>query len=275
MALIKLLKPVEGTFRVVASRWLLYMLAVLPGMLSLQQHLNETIGKRPWFQDLQPPLDLVSTRFVLAQLGDGVALLLAGAGVIWLLQLVWLGGSARVLNPRTPGVYKKVFENGWRYLARFLRIAMIAVVVTAILQFAISKLFGALSARAETEAWPVYTSYITLNMWRAGVVFVTLTVVGVIAFWMRMIAVDEERYDTRRLPWQALKLVGRRPVAALLGQFLIVCVVLGIQAVALMCWRQSPNGIAWLGAWVVLQLVTAYVWQFRIRTALAILQQAR
>jgi len=275
MAIVELLKPVRGTFRVVGARWLLYMLAMLPGMLSLSKHLDEAVGKRPWFHDLQPPLDTLSTRFVLAQLGDGVALLLAGVGILWLLQLVWLGGSARVLNPRTPGVYTKVFKNGWQYLARFLRIAIIAVIVTAVLQFAISKLFGALSARAETHAWPFYTSYITLNMWRAATIFVALTLVGVIAFWMRMIAVDEGRFDTRRLPWQALKLVRRRPFAALLGQFLIVCAVLGIQAVALLCWRQSPDGEVWLGAWVLLQLVTAYVWQFRIRTALAILQQAR
>lgn len=275
MALIELLKPVEGTFRVVASRWLLYMLAMLPGMFALSAHLNETIGKRPWFHDLQPPLDVLSTRFVLAQLGDGVALLLAGVAFIWLLQLVWLGGSVRVLNPRTPGVYTKVFANGWQYLARFVRIAIIAVIVTAILQFVIGKFFGALSARAETHAWPVYESYVTLNLWRASVVFVVLTLVGVIAFWMRMIAVDEERFDTRRLPWQALKLVRRRPLAVLLGQFLIVCAVLGIQALALWCWRQSPHGAVWLAAWVVLQLVTAYVWQFRIRTALAILHQAR
>lgn len=275
MALIRLLKPVQGTFRVVVSRWLLYMLAMLPGMWSLSMHLNEAVGKRPWFHDLQPPLDALSTRIVLTQLGDGVALLIAGVAVIWLAQLVWLGGSARVLNPRTPGVYHKVFENGWRYLARFLRIAIMAVIVAAILQFLINKLFGALSARAQTEPWSFYTAYVTLNMWRAATVFVALTLVGVLAFWMRMIAVDEERYDTRRLPWQALKLVGRRPVAALLGQFLIVCIVLGIQAVALFCWRQSPNGDMWLGAWVLLQFITAYVWQFRIRTALALLQQAR
>ena len=275
MALVEMLKPTQGTLRVVVSRWLLYMLAMLPGMLAMSRHLNEAIGKRPWFQDLQTPLDTLSTRFVLSNVGDGVGLLLAGVGIIWLLQLVWLGGSARVLDPRTPGVYKKVFENGWQYLARFVRIAIIAVVVTLILQFIVGKIFGVLSARAETQPWPFYDAYITLNLWRAGVVFVALTLVGVIAFWMRMIAVDEERFDTRRLPWQALKLVARRPLGALLGQFLIVCLVLGIQAMALWCWRQSPNGGLWFGAWAVLQLLTAYVWQIRIRAAFAVLHQPR
>ena len=275
MALVELLKPTHGTLRVVASRWLLYMLAVLPGMWSLSSHLNEVIGKRPWFHDLQPPLETLSARFVMANLGDGLALLGAGVAVIWLLQLVWLGGSARVLDPRTPGVYKKVFANGWQFLARFIRIAIIAVIVTLVLQLIISKIFGALSARAETQPWSFYASYITLNLWRVATMFIVLTLVGIIVFWMRMIAYDEDRHDTRRLPWQALKLVARRPLGALFGQFLIVCAVLGVQAMALLCWRQSPNGGLWLGAWAMLQLLTAYVWQFRIRMALAILSRPK
>lgn len=273
MALVELLKPTQGTLRVVGSRWLLYMLAMLPGMFAMSSHLDEVIGKRPWFQDLQPPLDYVPTRMVIANLGDGVGLLLAGVVLIWLLQLVWLGGAARVLDPHTPGVYKKVFANGWQYLARFVRIAIIAVVVTLILQFVIGKGFDVLGTRAETQAWSFYNSYITLNLWRVATMFVALTLVGVIAFWMRMIAVDEARVDTRRLPWQALKLVARKPLGALLGQFLIVCAVLGIQAMALWCWRQSSHGGLWFGAWALLQLLTAYVWQFRIRLAFATLQQ--
>lgn len=269
MAVVELLKPVTGTWRVVGARWLLYMLAVLPGMLSLSRHLNDTIGTRPWFHELQPPLETLSTKFVLAEIGDGVGLLGAGLAIIWLLQLVWLGGALRVLDPRAPGVQTKVFANGWQYLARFLRIAIFAIIATLILQFIIGKVFDALSARAEINAWPVYSSYITLNMWKVSVIFIALTLVGVIAFWARVIAVADERKDTRRLPWQALKLMRRKPVAALLGQFLLVCAVLGIQAMALWCWRQSPNGGLWFGLWALLQLLTAYVWQFRIRLALS------
>ena len=88
MVLVELLKPTQGTLRVVASRWLIYMLAMLPGLLAMSRHLNEAVGKRPWFQDLQPPLDTLSTRFVLSNVNDGVPLLLAGVALIWILQLV-------------------------------------------------------------------------------------------------------------------------------------------------------------------------------------------
>ena len=268
MAVIDLLKPTTGTWRVVSTRWLLYMLAVLPGMLALSRHLDDTIGTRPWFHDLQPPLHTLSTKFVFAQLGEGVTLLGAGVAIIWLLQLVWLGGATLIFDPRKPQVTKGVFTNGWQFLARFIRIALIALVLTLILQFVIRKVFGSLSDRAEVEAWSFYDAYITLNMWKAGVIFVALTIVGVLAFWMRMIAVVEDRKDTRRLPWQALKLLVRKPLSAFGMQFALICAVLGIQAVALLCWRQSASGMLWFGLWVLLQLVTAYIWQLRIRLAL-------
>lgn len=270
MAMIDLLKPVSGTWRVVGARWLLYMLAMLPGMLSLSRHLNETIGTRPWLQDLQAPLDTLPLKFVLAELNDGTGLLMAGALLIWLLQLVWLGGAMRVLDPRTPGVQTKVFAIGWQYLARFVRIAIFAIIATLILQLLIAKAFGVLSARAETQAWPIYDAYVGLNQWRAFVSFLALTFVGLIAFWARTIAVADARTDTRRLLWPALKLLVQKPVAAFAGQFLLVCLVLIIQAAALWCWRQSPHGGLWFGGWALLQLVTAYVWQIRIRMAMHI-----
>ena len=269
MAVVDLLNPTTGTWRVVVARWMLYMLAMLPGMLSMSRHLNETIGMRPWFHDLEVPLGTLSFKFLRPELGDGNGLLMAGVFVIWLLQLVWLGGSMRVLDPRAPGVQTRVWANGWQYLARFVRIAIFALIATLILQFVIGKIFGALSARAETHAWPVYDSYVALNLWRVFVVFVALNIIGIIAFWARTIAVMDERKDTRRLPWQVLKLMRRKPVSTLLCQFLLVCAVLAIQAMALWCWRQSPNGGMWFGAWALLQLATAYVWQFRIRLALS------
>jgi hypothetical protein len=272
MAVVELLKPTSGTWRVVGSRWLLYMLAILPGMVSLTRHLDEAIGKRPWFQDLQTPLDVLSTKLLLAELGDGVALLAAGVIIIWLSQLVWLGGSIQVLDPRRPDIRKNVFSHGWQYLARFVRIAILAAIAMALMHWLVSKIFGWLSARAETHAWSVYDSYIALNLWRVSVVFVVFTLIGIVAFWARMLAVTQERHDTRRLPWQAVKVLVRRPLTAFLLQFLLVCAVLFTQAVALWCWRQSPTGGMWLAIWVLLQLLTAYVWQLRIRFAFSAME---
>ncbi|MGI9200493.1 MAG: hypothetical protein ACR2QL_05510 [Woeseiaceae bacterium] len=267
MAVTELLKPTTGTWRVVGARWLLYMLAVLPGMMSLGRHLDDKIGTRPWFHDLQTPLSTLSTKFVVAEIGGGVALLGAGATIIWLLQLVWLGGSTLIFDPRKPQITKNLFANGWQFLARFVRIAIIALVVTLVLQLIVRKVFSGVSSTAEVEGWAVYDAFFTLNLWRASIMFVLLTTVGVIAFWMRIIAVTEDRTDTRRLPWQTLKLLASKPFTAFVLQFLLICAVLGIQAMALWCWRQSPNGGLWFGLWSLMQLATAYIWQLRVRLA--------
>lgn len=269
MAVTELLKPTTGTWRVVLARWLLYTLAILPGMLSMSSHLDATVGTKPWFHDLQTPLDLLSLKYLIPQLSGGVSMLMAGVFIIWLLQLVWLGGAMRVLDPNAPGIQKKVFANGWQYLARFVRIAIFALLAVVVLQFLIGKVFGALSARAEVNTWSVYDAYITLNMWRVFILFVALTIVGVVAFLARSMAVAHERRDTRRLLWPALKLLVQKPGSVFAAQFLLVCAVLGIQAMALVCWRQSSNDAMWLGLWALLQLATAYVWQIRIRLALS------
>ena len=275
MAVMELLKPTSGTWRVVTSRWLLFMLATLPGMLTLTSHLNETIGKRPWFQELQPPLDILSTKLVVAELGDGVALLAAGVLIIWLLQLIWLGGSIQLLDPRRPDIRKKVFGHGWPFLARFVRVAVFAVIAVGVTHFLLSKIVSGLRAQAESQNWPVYDAFISLNLWYASIVFLVMTLIGLVAFWMRMIVVIEDRRDVRRLPWQAVKILVRQPLSAFLLQFVLVCMVLGTQAIALWCWRQSPNGGIWLAVWALLQLLTAYVWQLRIRSAIIILAGQR
>ena len=272
MAVMELLKPASGTWRVVTSRWLLYMLATLPGLMALTSHLDETVGKRPWFQDLQPPLDTLSTKLLMPEIAGGVALLGAAVVVIWLLQLVWLGGSIQILDPRRSDIRKKVFSHGWQFLARFIRIAVFAAIAVALTHFLLGKIFAGLRAQAEAQNWSVYDAFVTLNLWYVSIAFIVMTLIGLVAFWIRMIVVTEDRRDLRRLPWMAVKILVRRPVSAFLLQFLLVCAVLGTQVMALWCWRQSPNGGMWLGVWVLLQLLTAYVWQLRIRSALSALE---
>ena len=275
MVVMELLKPTSGTWRVVTSRWLLYMLATLPGLMALTNHLDETVGKRPWFQDLQPPLDILSTKLLVSEIADGVALLGAAVVFIWLLQLVWLGGSIQILDPRRPGIRKKVFSHGWQFLGRFVRIAVFAGIAIAVTHYLMGKIVAGLRAQAESQNWSFYDAFVSLNLWYASTVFIVMTLIGLIAFWMRIIVVTEDRRDIRRLPWLAVKILVRRPVFALLLQFLLVCAVLGTQVMALWCWRQSPNGGMWLGVWALLQLLTAYVWQLRIRSALSALESSK
>ena len=277
MALIQsaanIIRPVAGTWRVILSRWALYVVAMLPGLLVMKRHLEQTVGLRPWFKDVEMPLDMLSFKFVAAELSGGMSLLMLGAFIVWVLQLVWLAGAAQILDTSKNYLPRKIFANGWSYLGRFVRIAVFSILAIIAFHLALKFLFGSLATRAELEDWSVEKSFFDLNLWRAVITFTALTLVGTFAFWARVITVADSRRKLRRLPLLLLRLFARRPVSALIFQFAAIAVVLFVQAVALWSWRQSGGGLAWLVLWAVLLLVASWIWQLRIRAALIIWQR--
>ena len=277
MALIQsaanIIRPVAGTWRVILSRWALYVVAMLPGLLVMKRHLEQTVGLRPWFQDVEMPLDMLSLKFVAAELSGGMSLLMLGAFIVWVLQLVWLAGAAQILDTSKNYLPRKIFGNGWSYLGRFVRIAVFSILAIIAFHLALKFLFGSLATRAELEDWSVEKSFFDLNLWRAVITFTALTLIGTFAFWARVITVADSRRKLRRLPLLLLRLFARRPVSALIFQFAAITVVLFVQAVALWSWRQSGGGLAWLVLWAMLLLVASWIWQLRIRAALIIWQR--
>jgi hypothetical protein len=267
---LNMIRPTAGTWRVVLSRWILYVVAILPGLAALTFHLKQTIGLRPWFQSLETPLDVLSLQFLLAELSGGLPLLMLGALVIWVLQLVWLAGAVQILDTSKTDLPRKIFANGWSYLGRFVRIAVFAIITIFLLHLALKFAFSSLATRAELEDWTVQRSFFDLTFWRASISFVALTLVGTCAFWARVITTADNRRKLRRLPLMVLRLFLRRPVSALIFQFSTIAVVLFLQGVALWSWRQSAGGLAWLVLWAFLLLIASWIWQLRIRAALAI-----
>jgi hypothetical protein len=269
----KIIRPTAGTGRVVLSRWALYVGAMLPGLLAMKNHLEQTVGLRPWFEDVEMPLDMLAFKFVAAELSGGMPLLMLGAFFVWILQLVWLAGAVQILDASRFDVPRKVFANGWTYLGRFFRIAVFSIIVIIAFHLALKFLFGSLAARAELDDWSVQKSFFDLNLWRALMTFTALTLVGTFAFWARVITVADSRRKLRRLPLLLLRLFVRRPVSALIFQFAAIAAVLLVQAIALWSWRQSGGGLAWLVLWAMLLLIASWIWQLRIRAALAIWQR--
>ncbi|MDH3274083.1 MAG: hypothetical protein OEM64_12830 [Gammaproteobacteria bacterium] len=272
-SVVNIIRPTAGTWRVVLSRWALYIVAMLPGLLAMRRHLEQTVGLRPWFQDVEMPLDMLSFKFVAAELLGGMSLLMLGAFFVWVLQLVWLAGALQLLDTSKNYLPGKIFANGWSYLGRFVRVAVFSILAIIALHLALKFVFGSLAARAELDDWTVQKSFFDLNLWRAVLTFTALTLVGTFAFWARVITVADSRRKLRRLPLLLLRLFVRRPVSALIFQFAAIAVVLCVQAVALWSWRQSGGGIAWLVLWAMLLLVASWIWQLRIRAALIIWQR--
>jgi hypothetical protein len=270
MALTNIFDRVPPTVRVILARWFVYIFATLPGLIMLQGHLGETIGKRPWFQDAQMPLDVLNTRLLISELFGGTGLLLAGVLVALVLQLIWLAGAVRVLDPNAAAGTTKVFANGRPYLWRYMRIAFFALLVIAAVHLGLKGVFESLASRAELAGWPVDRSYIDLMLWRGGLMFVLLTLIGVFVFWARVLTAVTDERKLRRLPRKVLGLFRSHFGAALLLQFAAITIVLLLQAAALYAWRQAGGGTPWYVAWLLILLIAAWVWQWRVSAAVRI-----
>ncbi len=268
MVLGRMIDRLPATLRVILVRWFIYVFATLPGLLALQGQLDDAIGKRPWFQDAEMPLDAVNLNLVVSELSGGAGLLMLCALLAWFLQLIWLAGAVRVLVP--DAATKKVFASGRPYLWRYLRIAFFALLVILVVHLITKAIFELLATRAELQGWPVDESIFDLNLWRGAIMFVLLTLIGVFVFWMRVLTAATDERKLRRVPRKVLRLLRRHIGSALLLQFLAVTVVLALQAVALFAWRQAGGGIAWFLAWLLLLLLAAWVWQWRVSFALRI-----
>lgn len=262
----RLIDRLPPFIRVILARWFIYVFAMLPGLMALQGQLDDAIGKRPWFDDVEMPLDMLNVKLVLAEVSDGAGLLMLCALLAWLLQLIWLAGAVRVLDPDADT--KKVFASGRPYLWRYLRIAFFALLGILVVHLGIKAIFESLAASAELQGRPVDESYIDLNLWKGAILFVLLTLIGVFVFWTRVLTTVSDERKLRRLPRKVLRVYRRHIGSALLLQFLAVTVVLVLQALALFAWRQAGGGTLWFIAWLLLLLVAAWVWQWRVSFAL-------
>jgi hypothetical protein len=202
--------------------------------------------------------------------GTGTTLLIAGVLFIWIMQLSWQAGAMTLLDPSANTESKKVFANGRPFVGRFVRIAVFALIGLVAVHLVIKYFHNILSVRAELEGWSVRQSYLSLQLWRLGALFVGLNIVGTFAFWARVITVADGRRYLRRVPRMVVRLFWRRPLAALLLQIVAISIVLVVQAVALVVWRQSSGSAWYLLLWAALLLVASYVWQLRIQSALAV-----
>lgn len=267
-------KPAVGSAQLTAWRFGLYLLAMLPGILVTIGHLRDRVGRRPMFDEMARPLELVGVRQLVSELpGPGLGLLLGGLVAIWILQQLWLAGATRVLDPRRREggpVRRELLEEGARYLVRYLRVVGLALVAVVVSMTLLRLVFEGLADRAEIEGWSIQRSFIDLPVLRALLTLLVLTLIGTAAFWAKVIVSADDRRYVRRLPWIVLRLFLRRPLATLGFQSTTVLLVLALQAAALWSWRQSGTFLPWLFLWLILLMAAAYVWQARVRAAVLV-----
>lgn len=263
------LRPVPGSLRLMALRWLLFVVTALPALGAVLAGFGDGVADRPYFTESPDPLPIVALARLIARLPGGVwgaAALAAIAG--WLGVLVTTAGAVALFGSTAggrPRVWRMVAEAGGRAFWAYLRVALCALVAAALGARVVAVLGARLMDHAATAHWTLEAQFF-VQLARGAATVGWLTLVGVFAWWCRVILVADERRRVRRLWTVVPRLWRRRPVAALASHYLLALAALFAGSWTLFAWRQSAaGGAGWALAWLVVLAGLAYLWHWRLR----------
>lgn len=265
-------RPVEGSLRLIVSRWVLWILSALPGVVVARGTLEETIGRRPYFVDAPDPLSPERLIRLMSDMSGAVwGALAAGFAVAWLANLLLTAGAVEVLS-RAPGdrvrVWRSVFDTGTRSIWAYLRIAIVAAVLIALGTLAMGAIFDRVGEYGDLAGWTGKTLAFTLPLTRALLFFSWAAIVGVFAWWCRVIVVAQPCRQVHRLPLKVLRLWLRHPLQGLLFHLVLGSLAVAASAPVLYGWRQSAAASAgWIVLWLLMLLLQAFVWHWRLRAS--------
>jgi hypothetical protein len=245
------------------------ILAALPGIMAANATLSE-VGTKPWFTRAPDPLPLPQFLGVMEQVSGVFPVLFLGAVLAWVFHQMLTAAALEIFDPRrTPGqvrVWRTFIDSGWRYLLTYLRVALFALLFLGIGARIISMIFDRLADQGAVEGWTGQTLIYTLPVARVLVLLAWAGVVGVLAWWSRVILTLGGRRYVRRMLTLVPRIVWRSPVSGFLLHWLLATASVLLAVFALFAWRQAP-GVAtgWFVAWILLLLIQAGVWHFRLR----------
>lgn len=263
------LRPVSGSLRLMSLRLLLFVLAALPGLARGIAGLTESLANRPYFADAPDPLPLLPLMRMLGRFPESLWGLLALTAVVaWLGNLLLTAGAVALFGTARDGrtqVWRTVFHTGTRSLWAYLRIALMALALAALGAALIGVIAGRLLEHGRVAMWTLHTQFV-VQAARGLATLCWLTLVGVFAWWCRVIVVADERRRVRRLWGVVPRLWRRRPVAALLLHFLLALGGLSAGAAVLFAWRQSSAGaLGWALLWLAVLAGSSFLWHWRLR----------
>jgi hypothetical protein len=266
------LLPVRGSLRLVVIRWLVSILAALPAVVVAFESLRECVARQPWFTEAPVPFPLAEQLAFLARIPGALWAALAASALLGFVgHLVVTAGALEVLDPARVrrGVLTTLLEAGSRYLWVFLRIALIAGICLVLGQRLLGLVFERLCDYGELHDWTDETVRIWLRGARFGLMLLGATLIGVMAWWLRVVVVATDRLSAVGALGGALRMGRRHPFQAICFQALLSLVALGVGGAVLVLWRQAATGhVQWAALWLAALFVQAVLWHWRLRASL-------
>ncbi len=264
----------------VAARFAMMALAAAVGALAIRGDLTGNIGRSPWFADAPDPLPLQQFMAVWGQIprqGIGTAMAAALFSVLvgWFL-------TAGVVDLLTHGrregepLNRQVGAAGSFGLLPFLRVALLGLAFHGSLIGATAIVFDRLVDHGYLAGWSGKTLGRDLPLIRLGVTVAAMHLVGVFAFWCRVVIVADRRRYVRRVIGLVLSLGWRAPLRGFAAHLVLGLSLTLADGYLIVAWRQSalPTD-RWLAAWLLMLAVASIVWAWRFHTAVLLWTSSR
>ena len=258
-----------GSVRLMALRWLLFVVAALPVLAAGVGGIGDTLANRPYFAEAPDPLPLLPFFRMLGRMPGAVwGMLAVAAAAAWLGNLMLTAGAVAIFGAPSggkPRVWRTVFRVGTHALWAYLRIALVALVLGLVGVRILAAIGDRLQDHAVQSLWTMHGRFL-LQAARGLATVSWLTLVGVFAWWSRVIVVADQRRRVRRLCTVVPRLWKRRPVGALLLHFLLALGGLLASAAVVVAWRQSAaGGVGWAILWLAVLAALSWLWHWRLR----------
>ena len=263
------LRPVRGSAKLITLRWLLFIGAALPGLAVAVGGIGKTLANRPYFAEAPDPLPLLPLLRMLGRLPGSIwGMLVLAAIVAWLGNLLLTAGAVALFGTARGGrplVWRTIFEAGTRSLWAYLRIALVALVMAMLGARIIGVIAEQLLEHGKLALW-TFRTQLLLQAGRGLATLCWLTLVGVFAWWCRVIVVADQRRRVRRLWTVVPRLWWRHPIVALVLHFLLALGSLFAAAAVIFFWRQSSGGArGWAVLWLLVLAGLSFLWHWRLR----------
>ena len=268
---------VPGSASVVALRWLGLAALALPAGALWHRGIAAGAARNPYYTDLASPLPVVPAVRLFSDLpGTLIPVAVATALFAVLASQILTAAALAVLAPgrrSPPRLARSLREAGPRYLPAFLRVLFVAALLAVLGVLGLGAAFDRLLLAGKRAAWTAEAELVFLPTGRVLAQAAWLAGVGAWSLGCRAFLVAGEERRVRRVVLPVLRAFGRAPFA---GPGLFVVATLGAQGLAglvLILWLdRAPGGFAatagWLGLWLGVMAVHAWVWHGLVRAAL-------
>ena len=266
-----------GSLKLIALRvgWLLA--CSVPGAIVAGVEIAEGPARVPLYTTSPGPLPIVDLARLAAQQGSMVVGVLLCTALLFLLtNLVLTAAGLQLLGPGPKGLWgalRAALDHFWP----FVRVALVALTAWIPIVATFHWATGVMEAKGDVAGWSGEMLLITLPAIKVLLSVLWVSLVGVWAFWTRVVLIADDRCLVRRASIIGLRILKRHPIRALGFALVAPLATTAFTGALLIFWRQASadSTVVACIAWLLALVLAAQVWHWMLHAGLRLYSLSR